>query len=265
MTEKPTLLERARSGESLSGVFVFDAHQHLGGWHQFHMPVSDAAGALRIMDRIGIDAACTSATVAALGPEFHRGNDTVIAAVRRHPGRFFGYIVVNPNDPEGAAVEVERCAKEGLRAIKIHSYHGKSYDAAEYRSAYEIANSRGWPVLAHTWGGDDLVLIDRLAEEYPGITWLLGHAGATDPEGYCKLSRRRDNVFLETSSSACDWNLIETLVAGAGAEKLLFGSDMVFLTATQQIGNILFARISDREKELILGLNARHVFSLPEA
>jgi hypothetical protein len=39
---------------------------------------------------------------------------------------------------------------------------------------------------------------------------------------------------------------------------------MVFLSAAQQIGKILFARIDDSEKELVLGLNARRVFNLAE-
>ena len=255
-----TLLDRARLGERLDGVFVFDAHQHLGPWHAFHIPEHDAEAVVRVMDRIGIDGACTSALAAALSGEMKRGNDEVIAAAKRFPGRLFGYMAVNPNLP-GVAEEVERCATAGLRAIKIHSIHGKPYDADEYRVAYEIAQARGWPVLAHT--GDQAHILDRLAGEYCSVTWLLAHAAKAKPWDLCEIARRRENVYLETCASSCPFGVMETLVKGASADKVLFGSDMAFLNASNQIGKVLFARISDTDKQKILGLNAKRVFGLP--
>jgi predicted TIM-barrel fold metal-dependent hydrolase len=38
---------------------------------------------------------------------------------------------------------------------------------------------------------------------------------------------------------------------------------MPFMSPDQQIGRILFARITDEEKRKILGLNALEVFNLP--
>jgi predicted TIM-barrel fold metal-dependent hydrolase len=211
------------------------------------------------MDRIGIDGACTSAIAAALCGEMTRGNDEVIDATRRFPGRLFGYITVNPNRPS-IAEEVERCAAAGLRALKIHNYHGKAYDAQEYRPAYEIAQANGWPILAHT--GDQAHVLDELAGEYSNVTWLLAHAAGAEPWDLCEIARGRENVVLETCASPCPYRVIETLVEGASADKVLFGSDMTFLNATNQIGKILFSRVSDADKEKILGLNARRVFAL---
>ncbi len=256
------LLDRARLGEMLDGVLIIDAHMHLGEWHQFYMPVCDAAGALRIMDRIGIAAGIASGHGAAVGSDLRAGNDVVIDAVKEFPGRFYGYAVADPNDAEGMAAEIERCAKAGLRAIKIHSYHGKPYDSSEYQPAFEIADSRSWPVLAHS--GDDLTVFARLAKRYRKIRWVLAHATGGDPEAFCGLARAHENVFLDTCSSDCAYDAVEALVRGAGAEKVLFGSDAVFLSATQQIGKILFARLSNDQKLQILGLNAARVFDLPE-
>ena len=263
MTPAKTLLDRARIGERLDGEFVFDAHQHVGAWHPFHIPRDDADDAIAVMDRIGIDAACTSGLPAVLGGDTQGGNDLVIDVTRRFQGRLFGYVAVNPNHPAGAAEEVERCSVPGMIGIKVHSYHGKPYDDAAYRPAYEIANARGWPVLAHTWGGEELAEIDTLAGEYPDAKWLLAHAGTTNVPQYCNLVRRRDNVFLDTCASACPWDLIETLVREVGTDRVLFGTDMTFLSGAQQIGKILCARLTDDDKRLILGANARRLFSLP--
>jgi hypothetical protein len=262
MESSRTIHERARLGETLTGVFIFDAHMHLGEWHQFYMPGRDPAAAVKVMDRIGIACGIASAHGAAIAADLRAGNDLVIAATAAFPGRLHGYVVADPNFSDVMTDEIERCAKAGLRAIKVHSWHGKPYDADEYHPAYQIADSRSWPVLAHP--GDDLSVFGRLAAKYGNVKWILAHAASGSAGKFCELARKRDNVFLDTCGSPCEWNQVETLVRLAGADKVLFGSDMVFLTASQQIGRILFARIGDNEKELILGLNARRVFNLPE-
>jgi predicted TIM-barrel fold metal-dependent hydrolase len=50
------------------------------------------------------------------------------------------------------------------------------------------------------------------------------------------------------------------LVQCAGSDRVLFGTDIPFMSPDQQIGRVLFARISDDEKRKILGVNALRVF-----
>ena len=52
---------------------------------------------------------------------------------------------------------------------------------------------------------------------------------------------------------------MERLTAGAGAEKILFGSDCYFFSMTQQIGKVLGADLSDDEKQKILSGNALRI------
>ncbi len=261
MSESPrTILDHARLGLKLDGLFVFDVHMHLGDWFQFYMPVRDAAGAVKIMDRIGISAGVASARSAAAGSDLRAGNDLVVDAVRKFPGRLYGYIVADPNDPEGMAAEIERCAQEGVRAIKVHHGHGHAYDAPEYAAAFEIADSRAWPVLAYA---GPVAVLDTLAERYKNIRWIIAHAASADAGPFAELARRRENVFFDTCGSACEYGAVEDLVRAVGVERVLFGSDAVLLSASQQIGRILFARLTDEEKAHILGLNAARVFDIP--
>jgi uncharacterized protein len=260
-----TLRPDGGSGET-NGPFVFDAHMHLGGLSRFHTPVHDAAGAVAVMDRIGIRAGCASATAAVVGSDLRAGNDLVIAAVKEFPGRIRGYAVADPNHAEGMVAELERCAGRGLAAVKIHSDHGKPYDADEYRPAYEFANHRSWPLMAHGSIAHADAL-SRLAGEYRNIRWVFAHASsvaATDAESLRRIARNLDNVFFDTCGFACEYGAVETLVEAVGVERVLFGSDAVVLSAAQQIGKVLFARLSDSDKEAILGLNALKVFGLPK-
>ena len=71
-----------------------------------------------------------------------------------------------------------------------------------------------------------------------------------------------DNLYLDTCTSLSFKGLVERLCQDAGAEKVVFGSDMVFLSLPQQIGKILFAGITDDEKRLVLAENAKRIFCL---
>jgi predicted TIM-barrel fold metal-dependent hydrolase len=53
--------------------------------------------------------------------------------------------------------------------------------------------------------------------------------------------------------------MVEKLVAEAGAENVLFGSDCYFFSMTQQIGKVIGARISDGDKHKILHENAQRL------
>lgn len=256
-----SIAARARRGEKLDDVLVIDAHGHIGRWYSYPFPTASAEDMLRVMDRVGVDCACVSHIVAACGSDFVRGNDELIEAVQRHPGRFFGYISVNPNHPQGVLEEIHRCEAQGLRGVKIHSYHGKKYTDAAYQPAYARANEMGYPVLAHTWGGN-LDEMRELAQEYPRVNWILGHSGVTEVEQYTKIGAELENVYLEICTSLTAYRLVERLVHAIGAHKVLFGSDCSFLALTQQIGRVAFAQITEEEKRQVLGLNAKKIFRL---
>ena len=70
------------------------------------------------------------------------------------------------------------------------------------------------------------------------------------------------NVYLETCSTFRTPGVIEQLVEEAGAERVLFGSDVPLMDPRAQLGKILTADISDDDKRLILGGNARRLLKL---
>ena len=82
-----------------------------------------------------------------------------------------------------------------------------------------------------------------------------------DEELYIDAVRKYTNIYLETCSSLAWYGLIERLVQKAGADRVVFGTDMPFMSPDQQIGRILFAKISDDEKRNVLGRNAEQLFT----
>lgn len=263
MTRLDSIAARARNGERLDDVLIVDAHAHLGDSYMFAIANHDGAGMLQSLDALGVATTCLSAIEAAVGVDFRRGNDAVAACVKQFPGRFFGYAVVYPHHPDGAGPEVERCEALGFRGLKIHSVHGKPYNAPEYLPAFAYADARGWPVLAHTWGNRELGQIRELAQQFKKITWLAAHAGSADWGTYVKIANEFPNVCLELCSSMCGRGWVERFVREVGADKILYGSDVPFISATRQFGRVALADIPEHDKRKILGLNAARIFGLP--
>ncbi len=253
----------ARHGRPIDRCLVIDAHGHLGEAPNFPYPDSAAASLIRAMDRLGIQMTCVSSTPAIFG-DARRGNQIVAQAMREHPGRIFGYMVADVGYPELIAPEMERCLAAGFRGVKIWSYGAKPglpYDHPNYTPVFEFANAHRLPVLAHTWGAE-LDQLEPAIRAYPNITWLMAHTASSQKDKYVRFGLEYPNVFLELCFSPCPRGLVEELVDRGLSGKLIFGSDCIFMSATQQIGRVLFAQISPEDKTKILGLNARRALGL---
>ena len=256
-----TIAQKARNGLPIDHLFVMDSHAHIGSISQFHMPRANIETIIEEMDRMGIDKVCISGNASAMGADFVAGNNATADAMRRFPDRVVGYVGMNPNLPGGMKEEVERCAAMGFSAIKVHSILREDYTDAAWRPAFEEAEARNWPVLAHTWGKRDCERFEKIAADFPSVTFILAHAGIGDVNAYITVGQN-DNIFLDTCFSGCPMRLVERLVAGVGAEKVLWGSDTHFLNPAQQFGKVAFADLTETEKEAILGGNARKIFGI---
>jgi predicted TIM-barrel fold metal-dependent hydrolase len=249
------------AGATLTGEIVIDAHMHVDKFHNFLVPRSESSYVLATAKRIGIQKMYGSSTVALRG-DAELGNEHALALHAEYPETFFPYIVFKPNYPEEADRTIGLAEAKKVRHFKIHDDgNDVPYDDKRYLPLYDYANRAGGIILVHTWGKMHVVPIMKVAKEFPQIKFLLGHSGITEEEIYAQAVKEHGNVFLETCASLAWYGLIERLVAMAGSERVLFGTDMPFLSPEQQIGRILFARITDDDKRKVLGLNAQRLFA----
>lgn len=65
-------------------------------------------------------------------------NDQLMDAVRKHPTRFTGMIAIAPQDPAGAAKEIERGTKMGLKGVIVNSHTNGEY----------LSDEKFWDILA---------------------------------------------------------------------------------------------------------------------
>jgi len=251
-----TIESTARRGLALEGLRIIDAHAHLGRFPSIHAAHGDAEGLLASMDRIGIATACLS-SFQALGGDYRRGNDGVAAAVRRYPGRFLGYAVINPTYPDDIERELHRCLDElGLFAVKLHpTEHGTPPDAPAYHRVYTAMQVRRGLILSHTFG--DPRTLDALAAGYPDVTFLVAHTGAVyDPqlaEALAVVLAARPNVYLDTCLSRVHYGDLEQWVEAVGAGRLVFGTDAPFNDNAHQLGRVTHAALPEADKRAVLG------------
>jgi predicted TIM-barrel fold metal-dependent hydrolase len=254
-------------GRRPPGSQVVDAHAHLGGGPNFTIPRSGYDDVVRTMDETGIDVAWI-APLLGCGPDYRVGNRLMAEALRRHPGRFRGLVVVNPNYPTGMSDELARYGElEAVAGVKLHpGFHGYPISGPAYLPVWAYAHERRLPVLLHTWGGTSTSApsqVNGVAGDYPQASFLLGHSGGTWA-GHLEaieVARRWPNVYLETCISRSPFGALEWMVREVGAERVLFGTDQPFIDPRPQLGRVAFAKLTDGEKTAILGGNARRLLA----
>lgn len=182
--------------------------------------------------------------------------DSVIAAVKAFPKRFFGYFFLNPLAPD-ALSRAERALERGLRGISLlPAMHGYFVHDERVRPVLELAAAHGAVVFVHcgvlTVGVrrklglaspfelrfSNPVDLHGVALRYPQVRFVIPHFGAGYFREALMVADLCPNVFLDTSSSnswmryqapPVDLKMVfERALEVAGARRLLFGTDSSF-------------------------------------
>ena len=246
----------------IEGSEVIDFHGHPGRWGVSETLPSTVIPA---MDASGIDRSCLFDI---WHPEGRRSNDITAGLVAENPDRFIGFAYVSPLLPETMVPELERAIDElGLNAIKLYPpFVGIPLSDPMWSPIYEFANARELVVIWHTGieAGSAPQYIADVASQYSRAIFVAGHSGNCPPLRRQAIDAARDhaNVYLETCSTFRTPGVIEQLVNEAGADRVLFGSDIPLMDPRAQLGKIIAADIGDEAKRLVLGGNARRILKL---
>ena len=248
----------------IDGIHVIDFHAHAMREDRYGMR-GDPELMVRAMDAAGVDQACLNDLTY---PDGRLCNDRVAGFVTKHPDRFLGFAYVSPTMPERMRPELTRAIDElGFVAIKVYSPTTPwPLNAPQWDPIYQFADERGLAMLFHT-GPHPFAqpkLLAKVAPRFPRANFVAGHTGNTPDERAQAIAaaQANPNVYLETCSTFRTPGVIEQLVNEAGADRVLFGTDMPLMDPRPQVGKILTARISDGAKRKILGENARRVLGI---
>jgi 2,3-dihydroxybenzoate decarboxylase len=78
-------------------------------------------------------------------------NDELAEAIKKYPDRYIGLAALAPQDPEGAAAELERAVTRlGMRGAKLNSHVQSEYlDNPKYWTIFETAERLDVPIYLH--------------------------------------------------------------------------------------------------------------------
>jgi aminocarboxymuconate-semialdehyde decarboxylase len=181
-------------------------------------------------------------------------NDAMATAVGADPDRYRGFGTVALQDPDAAATEVERILAAGLLGVMLGTAVGSSTIADErFDDFFRHLGSLGVPVLVHpnrtallgrvprplevglgtttdtAAAMGELILRAGTAAPYPRV--CLAHGGGTLLWAWSRIrsvlggSEGQLPPWLFVDTAGCDLPQIEYLLAVAGPDRVLFGSD----------------------------------------
>ncbi|MBU0477184.1 amidohydrolase family protein [bacterium] len=247
---------------------IIDVHTHLGKDANFYYPDVSIKKILYIMDKLGIDKICSS-HLACLGGEFGYGYKETLKAFDEGKKRIYGYFVYNPNLIKESLYWMKKHRDDKrFIGIKIHpAFHQSFPHVDEYVPLWKYAENFSLPVLTHSWERDvnnprqsfsQPHLFSQVLDKYPKLRLILAHSGGRY-HGHLQaitLAKKYKNVYLDLAGDSFSFGLIEHLVKEVGSKKILFGSDLTWIDPRANLGRIFQAKITDKDKEKILGLNA---------
>ncbi|MDH7485823.1 MAG: amidohydrolase family protein [Anaerolineae bacterium] len=254
---------------------IVDSHMHLGMSAVTPCVDPSIEAVLAQMDHLGIDVSISVGGSSQIFGRPEAGFETALEAYRLSGGRILSCAYFNPHYAEE---DVERARRqlehEAFVGIKIVGSLTECYaDDERWHPAWRLASEWGVPLVVHSWWVSDYNprqryhtpdQFERYVRAYPEVNMILGHAGGRY-EGHraaAKLARSYPNVYMDLSGDSYSFGLVEWLVEQAGADRILFGSDLFMIDARTVMGRVLDADISLEAKRLILGENAVRLFRL---
>ncbi len=241
---------------------------------------ADPVAFLKFLDRVGVERA---GLISYVSPDVIGYTAEVSDWIARYcaaaPERLIAFGSVHPKYATDAAAEVDRLAKIGIRALKVHPSH-QLFAPNAYRdglgplaAVYERAQALGMPVMIHT--GTSIfpgarnayaqpLLADDLGVDYPELVVILAHGGRPlwmDEVFF--LVRRHSNMYMDISGIPPQRLLEYFPRLEEIADKVLFGTDWPGPGVPEVRGNIekfLALPLSEAARQKIVYDNAARLF-----
>jgi hypothetical protein len=198
--------------------------------------------------------------------------DVILKPLERWPKLLIGMIQLNPNNVAASLDALDRWLKDGPMQGVYFPGGGPGSLTCTHRNflplVERIAELKG-VIMQHTWfktggktgpGESTPSELAELAARFSRQTFLCAHAGGEWERGI-RAVRNSPNILIETSGFDSTAGFIEMAVRELGAERIVFGSHLPSRSLGTELGKIVGANISEKDKALILGENFRNLLS----
>jgi len=248
-----------------------DAHEHVGlsGTIEDQIDFADRLniGKLVVSKPISADSG-TEATP----EEFRKCNDEVLKAMKQFPDRYMGSCFVNPVYGKESLEEITRCIDHGMIGLKVYN-QVKINDPLFYPIIEKFIDIK-MIILMHAHCGigvggkrikygniqpnasipEDFV---EAAKRYPEAMFQYAHTGGGgDWEYACKAIKNYPNIYVDTSGSNNEGNMVDFALKYLGEDRLFFGTDSSYY---QGVATILASKLNESQKKKIFFENFNNI------
>lgn len=237
---------------------IIDFHAHIWGGNG----PKDKENLLIACKRYGINKLCISSVECAYPneAEIRFLNEGVVQFMREQPELIYGFVYVNPSNPDALKVLRQGIEEYGMSGMKLwiatFCDDPKVFPLIEQCIAYNI------PVMLHAWKKSvgqyahesTGVHVANLAKQYPEAKLVMAHLGGNCYHGV-RAIRDYPNVMTDFSGSIFRGDDLNYTVEQLGAERILFGSDMPG-SYLVNLGQVEEAALTAEQRELIYYKNA---------
>jgi hypothetical protein len=205
---------------------------------------------------------------AALETLLHSNPEVVLKPLKRWPDMLLGMIQLNANNVRASLDALNRWLRDGPMLGVYFPGSGPGAMACSHRNfnplVERIAELNG-VIMQHTWfktggkqgpGASTPAELAELARRFPEQKFLCAHAGGEWERGI-RAVKNSPNILVETSGFDATAGFIEMAVRDVGAERVVFGSHLPSRSLGTELGKIIGANISEKDKRQILGENFR--------
>ncbi|NOY80279.1 MAG: amidohydrolase [Kiritimatiellaeota bacterium] len=181
----------------------------------------------------------------------------------------FWFVYLNPCLPD-CLDEAQRALDAGAVGIKLWiSLKTPDGRTAPCDPVLRLAAERECPVLIHTFhrtGGNQPgeLSVDQfadLARRFPTVPMIAAHAGGNWRMALGALADI-PNAHVDICGCFPECGMATALVRDLGAERVVFGSDMLGRSQASQLAKVEFADLAPAEKAAVLGGNAHRLLKL---
>ena len=239
---------------------IIDFHCHIGQSKVFSGKSGTAKDIVQLMDKRKIDKTVLLPTASPRKPRYY---EDVLEAYREFPDRFFPFFLANPREENVCEMLQMVVEKYGFKGLKMHpSFLGVAADDKDW--VYPIAEKARELKICMMVHSDPSMYatpwqVGLLAMDFPEVPVVMAHMGFVDViynDAAIDMARRCPNIYLETCGVSAEGKVTQT-VKEIGAHRVLYGSDMPFHDPAFDMARIEYAKISDDEKKLVMGENAK--------
>ena len=181
-------------------------------------------------------------------------NALIEQTIAAHPGRFYGFVCVNPHEGEKAVDTLREYIGKGFSGLKLAPMvHQFSLTSPVVKELAAEAGALGVPVYTHTVFSPaaSTARIGLLADAFPQTTFIIGHMGFGPADTTAvELAKTKANVFLETSGGS--YLIIKQAIEEAGADKVIFGSEFPMYHPKSELEKIVAVQ-SEQQGAILAG------------